>query len=112
MALAVTGASTAAVAEAERKALFIIIDGISADMIERESTPVLDEIAGQSGFTRAYVGGEIGGPSESPTVSAVGYMSLITGTWSNKHNVWDNDVNDPNYRYWDIFRIAKNHDWM
>jgi predicted AlkP superfamily pyrophosphatase or phosphodiesterase len=40
----------------------------------------------------------------------VGYNSLLTGTWSNKHNVWDNDVSDPNYDYWDIFRIAKAHD--
>jgi predicted AlkP superfamily pyrophosphatase or phosphodiesterase len=91
------------------KAVFIIVDGIPADVIESLSTPALDDIAAHGGYTRAWVGGEAGGESESPTVSAVGYMSLITGTWSNKHNVYDNDVNDPDYRYWDIFRIAKAH---
>ncbi len=48
--------------------------------------------------------------SESLTLSAVGYNSLITDTWANKHNVWNNDVTDPNYDYWDIFRIAKAFD--
>ena len=92
------------------KVIFIIIDGIPADVIESVATPNLDAISGQRGYTRAYVGGMPGEPSESPTISAVGYNSLLTGTWSNKHNVWDNDVSHPNYGYWDIFRIAKTHD--
>jgi predicted AlkP superfamily pyrophosphatase or phosphodiesterase len=92
------------------KAVFVIVDGIPADVVESVSTPNLDSIAAEGGYTRAWVGGEAGGASESPTVSAVGYMSLITGTWANKHNVYDNDVENPNYAYWDIFRIAKAHD--
>jgi len=92
------------------KAIFVIVDGIPADVLERTDTPHMDEIAGSSGYTRSYVGGEIGGPSETPTVSAPGYSSVITGTWANKHNVYDNDVANPNYQYWDIFRIAKTHD--
>lgn len=92
------------------KAVFIIVDGIPADVVERTATPNLDAISSVGGYTRAHVGGAIGEETESPTVSAVGYMSLITGTWSNKHNVRDNQVNDPDYRYWDIFRIAKSHD--
>lgn len=91
------------------KAIFIIVDGIPADTLERVATPGFDSIAGDGGYGRAWVGGEKGGPSESPTVSAVGYNNLLTGTWANKHNVYDNDVDAPNYAYWDIFRIAKNH---
>lgn len=94
-------------ANAQRKAVFIILDGISADVVESVETPVLDEIAKHGGYTRAYLGGEKGGYSESPTVSAVGYNHLLTGTWSNKHNVYDNDIKQPNYHYWNIFRIAK-----
>lgn len=92
------------------KAIFIIVDGIPADVLESTATPNLDKIGGQHGYTRAYVGGIRGEETQSPTNSAIGYNSLLTGTWSYKHNVWDNEVNDPDYNYWDIFRIAKAHD--
>jgi len=92
------------------KAVFIVIDGIPADFLEQTPTPNIDAISAAGGYTRSWVGGTIGSETESPTVSAVGYMSLVTGVWSNKHNVRDNDVEAPDYRYWDIFRIAKAQD--
>lgn len=95
---------------AQKKAVFIILDGISADVVEREPTPALDEIAKHGGYTRAWLGGVAGEYNESPTISAVGYNHVLTGTWSNKHNVWDNDIEAPNYHYWNIFRIVKNND--
>lgn len=91
------------------KTVFIIVDGIPADVLESTDTPNLDTISQVGGYTRAYTGGEVGGESESPTISAVGYMNLITGTWANKHNVWGNKVKAPNYDYWNIFRFAKAH---
>ena len=91
------------------KTLFVVMDGIPADVIERVATPHLDQISARGGFGRAYVGGDISGASESPTISAVGYQSLLTGTWANKHQVFDNNVASPNYAYWDIFRMAKTH---
>ena len=91
------------------KAVFIIVDGISADVIEKLNPPALEEISKVGGYTRAYVGGEKGTYTETPTISAVGYNSLLTATWVNKHNVWDNDIADPNYHYWDIFRITEEH---
>ena len=90
-----------------RKALFIIVDGIAADVLESVNTPYIDLISGEGAYTRAYFGGEKGGYSETPTISAVGYNSLLTGTWANKHNVWDNNIEDPNYHYWTIFRFMK-----
>ena len=90
------------------KSVFIIVDGIPADVIERVSTPAIDEIAARGGYARAYVGGEKGGITQTITVSAVGYNSLLTSTWFNKHNVGDNDITNPNYHYWTIFRTAKN----
>lgn len=91
-----------------RKALFVIVDGIPADLIEKLATPSLDAIAKEGGYTRALVGGEKGGYSQTPTISAVGYNTVLTGTWVNKHNVWDNGIDSPNYHYPTIFRLYKN----
>lgn len=90
-----------------RKAVFILVDGIPADVVERVPTPNLDQIAQEGGYTRAYVGGGKDTYSESPTISAVGYNSMLTGTWSNKHNVWGNSIKNPNYHYWSIFRFME-----
>lgn len=90
-----------------KKAIFIILDGIPADVLEEVPTPFLDEIAGVGGYTRAYQGGKKGTYNQTPTISAPGYMNLITGTWANKHNVVNNYNQLPNYNYHNIFRIAK-----
>jgi arylsulfatase A-like enzyme len=95
------------VKEKKPKAVFIILDGIPADVIEKLNPPALEEIAKAGGFTRSYVGGIKKSYNETPTISAPGYISLLTGTWANKHNVWDNDVAAPNYNYWNVFRIAE-----
>jgi predicted AlkP superfamily pyrophosphatase or phosphodiesterase len=99
--------SIAEAAKVPGKAVFIILDGIPADVIERLHPPVLTEIARAGGYARSHVGGDLGKPTQTPTISAPGYMSLITGTWANKHNVWDNDRQSPNYRYWNLFRIVE-----
>lgn len=91
----------------EKKAVFIIVDGIPADQIERLHTPAVFEVASQGAYSRAYTGGEIGGYSQTPTISAIGYTNLLTSTWLNKHNVGGNENLKPNYNYWTIFRIAK-----
>ena len=97
-------------AERVPKTLLVIVDGIPTDVIERVKTPGLDALIARGKFSHAYVGGEVGEVTESPTISAVGYMSLLTGTWSNKHNVRANYDLAPNYAYWDIFRVAKQQD--
>ncbi len=90
-----------------RKTVFIIADGIPADVIEKLPVTNLKAIAKAGGYTRSYVGGVKGTYSETPTISAVGYNSVLTGTWVNKHNVWDNDIAAPDYNYPTIFRFFK-----
>jgi predicted AlkP superfamily pyrophosphatase or phosphodiesterase len=79
-------------------------------VIEQVPTPALDSIAAAGGYARAHVGGELGGATETPTISAPGYMSLLTSTWANKHNVRGNSNQSPNYAYWNLFRIVETID--
>lgn len=91
----------------DKKCLIILVDGIPADIIENTQTPNIDKISSTGAYAKAYVGGEKGGASESPTISAVGYNSMLTGTWANKHNVWGNSIKNPNYSYPTVFKIAR-----
>ena len=107
--LTLTGLHSTALAEPtpSPKVVFVIVDGIPADVIERVATPHLDAIVKVGAYARAQMGGPVGEPGQTPTVSAPGYMSLVTGTWANKHNVYENYNLSPNYDYWNIFRVAK-----
>lgn len=88
-----------------KKTIFIIVDGIAPDMLEKTEIPNLKRIAKEGFLKKAYVGGRKGDYSESPTISAVGYNTVLTGTWANKHNVFGNGIEDPNYKYPTIFRL-------
>lgn len=90
-----------------RKAIYVVVDGIPADYIERVHPRTIFDIAHRGAYARAYTGGEIGGYSQTPTISAIGYTNMLTGTWLNKHNVNGNSNLKPNYNYWTMFRIAK-----
>ena len=107
LTLTVLNSKALAEAAAIPKVVFVIVDGIPADVIERVATPAIDAIASAGGYGRATVGGPIGKPGETPTISAPGYMSLITGTWANKHNVYKNYGISPDYTYWNLFRLAR-----
>lgn len=89
----------------KKKTVFVIIDGISKDVIEKIATPNLDEIAKEGAMISAYQGGEKNEFNQTPTISAPGYSNVITGVWFHKHNVPDNAIKAPNYHYPTIFRL-------
>ena len=107
LTLTAVNSTAQAEAAASPKAVFVIVDGIPADVVERVPTPTIDAIAAAGSYARATVGGPVGEPGETPTISAPGYMSLVTGTWANKHNVYKNYGISPDYRYWNLFRLAR-----
>ena len=68
------------VAAKTRKAVYIIIDGVPADQIERLKPEAIFDIASRGAYSRAYTGGEIRGYSQTATISAIGYTNLLTST--------------------------------
>lgn len=90
-----------------RKALYVIMDGVSSEFLNQTRPATIFDIAHTGSYAHAYAGGEIGALSQSPTISAIGYANILTGTWMNKHNVRGNDSIRTNYNYWSLFRIAK-----
>lgn len=91
-----------------RKAMYVIVDGVTQEMVEKVRPKNIFSVASVGSYAPAYCGGEVGGLTETATISAIGYTNILTGTWMNKHNVRGNSDIQTNYNYWNLFRIAKN----
>lgn len=80
---------------------------MSREFLHQTRPATIFDIASTGSYADAYAGGEVSALSQSPTISAIGYTNILTGTWINKHNVQGNSNIKTNYNYWSLFRIAK-----
>ncbi|HEX6986556.1 MAG TPA: alkaline phosphatase family protein [Planctomycetaceae bacterium] len=92
---------------AERKVLFIGIDGCRPDALAAAETPHLDRLirAGALSTNTSILGPR---PTGSDTVSGPGWSSIFTGVWADKHGVKDNEFRGKNYdRYPHFFTLLR-----
>ena len=80
-----------------RRALVIGIDGLRADalkqQIESGNAPRIASLVASGTVTwNAYAGGKLSTATQQPTISGPGWSSILTGTWTDRHNVVDNST--------------------
>lgn len=75
-----------------KHALVIGLDGVRSDALTQASTPNIDALIAAGAVSHdAFAGGELGTATEQRTLSGPGWSSILTGVWTNKHGVRDND---------------------
>lgn len=74
----------------EPKVLWIGIDGLRSDALGSARTPHLDALMREGCFTFEALTDEF-------TISGAGWSNLLTGVWSEKHGVTDNEFAAPRY---------------
>ena len=88
----------------DRKALVIGIDGCRPDALQAADTPNLDGLIERGAYS-------FEAQTDPITISGPGGSSLLTGVWSDKHGVVDNDFGGKRYdKYPHFLRRVKDHD--
>ncbi len=77
-------------AQQERKVLILGIDGCRHDALQAANTPNIDLLIDNATFTYE-------GLTQAPTWSGVGWSSMLTGVWGEKHGVSDNSFSGSNF---------------
>lgn len=89
------------------KTLVIGLDGARLDKIEAASTPTLHALMqrGTSGHSLLYATSDAPEVSQrgAQTVSGAGWSTILTGVWTDKHNVRDNTFAGKNYAQYPSF---------
>jgi predicted AlkP superfamily pyrophosphatase or phosphodiesterase len=76
-----------------KHALVIGIDGLRPDALREASTPSMDSVIADGVVTYdAFAGGELSTATQQQTYSGPGWSSILTGVWTDKHGVVDNNI--------------------
>lgn len=80
-----------------KRVLVIGIDGCRSDALQQQvatgNAPNIASLAANGTVTwNAHAGGTLGGLTQQPTISGPGWTSILTGTWTNRHNVVSNST--------------------
>lgn len=76
--------------KAIKKVLLIGVDGLQYEKIKQQHTPNFDAFK----MVKAYAGGIVGTPSQQTTGSGPGWMTILTGVWTDQHGVISNDTSN------------------
>jgi hypothetical protein len=90
-------------ASGTKKVLLVGIDGLQYDRIQALNTPNLKSLL----LKKAYTGGIRGALSEQVTLSGPGWMSVLTGTWDDRHGVTGNDPAAGKAQVKSLFRYVR-----
>lgn len=80
-----------------KRVLVIGIDGCRPDALRQQvdsgNAPNIAGLVANGTVTwNAYAGGTLGTSTQQPTISGPGWASILTGTWTNRHNVVSNST--------------------
>ncbi len=88
-------------AQEDRKVLILGIDGCRHDALQAANTPHIDQLTDNSLHS-------FHSTTQAPTWSGVGWSSMLTGVWGEKHGVSDNSFSGNNFNtYPHIFNRIK-----
>lgn len=85
---------------ADKKVLFIGIDGLQFEELQKVHTPNFDRLV----INKAYTGGIVGFNSEQVTSSGPGWSTILTGVWADKHKIISNSSDLANPEFPSIFK--------
>ncbi|ANG62923.1 hypothetical protein A8C75_10780 [Marinobacterium aestuarii] len=100
-AICIALSSTTVWADKQPKVLLIGLDGVQYEQLLEASTPNLDTLDIQLGFT----GGIQGTNTEQATYSGPSWSTILTGTWANKHGVYNNSDRIANPNIPSLFKV-------
>jgi hypothetical protein len=84
----------------DKKVLFIGIDGLQLEELQKVHSPNFDRLT----INKAYTGGIANTGSEQTTSSGPGWSTILTGVWADKHQITNNGSDLANPEFPSIFK--------